>query len=373
MSDPLGGLQEPAPQPRPPPELQKRPFLPSTWAILGTLAAVFVAEGLVGHDASVESGVALMRMGALYLPAVLDGDFWRVGSYAFLHIGWMHLLMNSWSLWVLAPQLELVFGSNLLLGFFSATAIAGGLSSIAWTYFWVVPHGGPAAMAAGASGGVFGLFGVTIALIIRIHHRFSPQARRAIWRSVFLSLLLNLGIAFVAPVDNAAHLGGLISGVLIGLIAPFLRGEPRPWHAPVRWVIVGFALLLASMQGAAFARAVHPRPRTLRGPGVEAQVDGQLIPFAPGAAWIPGAAEIQIHRQDEPLQISSDQDAVHIGDRTWVRERMKDAKGMDHLALAAMDGPGRLMVDLFCDDEFCRGAAGDRMVELTARTIRPAP
>jgi membrane associated rhomboid family serine protease len=368
VTDPLGGLPEPAPAPQPVP--QKRPFLPTTNAILAALFVAFAAEGFVGRDGAVESSMALMRLGALYLPAVQDGDFWRIGSYAFLHIGWIHILMNAWSFWVLAPQLELVFGSNLLLGFFSATALAGGAASFAYALLWTLPHGGPPVLAAGASGGVFGLFGVTVALIFRIRHQLAPQARRSIWSRVLLTMLLNAGIAFAAPVDNAAHLGGLISGMLLGLIAPFARAKPRLWHAPARWAIVGCALVLASFEGAAFARAVKPKPRTLHGAGFEAQVNGQLIPIAPGEAIIPGAAALEVRRESEPLSIESGQDAVHLGDRTWVRERSRNAEGQDVLLLEAADGSGRVVIEMICAEAPCRGPSGDRLAELTAKTIR---
>src|SRR5207253_6169145 len=118
------------------------------WAILISLFAGFAAEAIVGHDPAAKGAVALLRLGALFPPAVADGDWWRVGSYAFLHIGWAHLLMNGYALWVLAPHLEATFGSNLTLGLFAATAIAGGAGSLAWSL-----HFGHAALAAGASGG----------------------------------------------------------------------------------------------------------------------------------------------------------------------------------------------------------------------------
>src|SRR5205814_5814953 len=58
-----------------------------------------------------------------------DLDWWRLGSYAFLHIGWAHIAMNAWALWILAPQLEATYGSNQTMGLFASTAIAGGGAS----------------------------------------------------------------------------------------------------------------------------------------------------------------------------------------------------------------------------------------------------
>jgi membrane associated rhomboid family serine protease len=367
VTDPFGGLPPPPPEPAPPPEPpQKRPFLPVTYALLAALALAFAAEGFVGHDASVESGVALLRMGALYLPAVRDGDWWRLGSYAFLHIGWLHIAMNAWSLWILLPQLELAFGSNLTLGFFSATSIAGGAASVGWAI-----ARGKDVLAAGASGGLFGLFGATIALAFRTRHRFSPQTRKVLLRQLVFNLLINAYIAFSLPVDSAAHIGGFLSGLILGMLAP-QRSLPQGWwQKPTRWFVVASALVLASMEGAAVARAVKPKPRTLRGAGVEAQIDGAFIPEQSGHAGIPGAAALFIRREAEPLPPG--ENVERIGDRDWVRQHSTDGDGDEHSLLAASDGSGRVIIEFTCGDPFCRGEKGDQLLELTARTLRTSP
>ena len=370
MSDPLGGLAPEAPEAPPPkganpPPKLKRPFTPATWALLAALAAAFLAEGLVGHDAAVESSVALMRLGALYLPAVRDGDWWRLGSYAFLHIGWAHIAMNGYGLWILGPQLELTYGSNLTLGLFAATSIAGGAASVAWASW----RGGQPALAAGASGGLFGLFGATVALAVRLRHRIPAETRKSVLRRTLFTLAINVAIAAYFPVDSAAHAGGLLAGVLLGLVAPLLSMPRRPWHRAAQGLLLGSALLLAAMEGAAFARAVRPKPRTLRGNGIEAQVPGLFVPLEPGLAGIPGEAMLAISSDGEGLQIQSGDDAVRIGDRTWVRERTEE-KGAQIVRLAAAEGSGRLVVELWCGSDFCRGPLGDRIYEQVARTVR---
>ena len=369
MSDPLGGLSPEAPPVEAPPPRksprQKRPFTPATWAILGVMAVAFAAEGLIGHDATVESSVALLRLGALYLPAVRDGDWWRMGSYAFLHIGWAHIAMNGYALWILAPQLELTFGSNLTLGMFAATSIAGGVAST----LWAVLRGGQPVLAAGASGGLFGLFGGTVALAWRMRHRIAPDARKSVFRRILFTLAINVAIAAYFPVDSAAHLGGLVSGVALGLIAPLLSMPARSWHRAARWFLIGSALLLAAMEGAAVARAVRPKPRTLKGRGIEAQVPGLFVPLEPGLAGIPGEAMLAISNDAEALRIQAGDDAVRIGDRTWVRERTEE-KGAQIVRLAAAEGSGRVVIELWCGSAFCRGPQGDRIYEQVARTVR---
>jgi len=370
VSDPLGGLDPEPPSrveaPLEQPPRPKRPFTPTTWALLGLLAIAFAAEGLVGHDRSVESPLALVRLGALFLPAVRDGDWWRIGSYAFLHIGWAHIAMNAWALWILAPQLEMTYGSNLAMGMFAATAMAGGGASI----LWAVVRGGPPVLAAGASGGLFGLFGGTVALAFRLRHRILPEARKSVFRRILFTLAINIAIAAYFPVDSAAHLGGLLSGIALGLIAPLATTPERPWHRATQWFLIGSALLLAAMEGAAVARAVRPKPRNLRGAGIEAQVPGLFVPLQPGIAAIPGEAQLRIIRDDEPLQIQHGGDAVRIGDRTWVRERAEE-NGRQMTRLAASEGSGRVVIELVCWNDFCRGANGERIYEQVARTVRP--
>jgi len=368
VSDPLGGL-EPAPveEPRPQPP-RKRPFTPTTWALLFVIAIGFVAEALVGHDSAVESSVALFRLGALYLPAVKTGDWWRLGSYAFLHIGWAHIAMNAWALWILAPQLEATYGSNQTMGLFASTAIAGGAAS----FFWAIVRGGTPPLAAGASGGLFGLFGATVALAWRLRYRIPPEARKSVFRRILGTLAINVAIAAFFPVDSAAHLGGLLAGVALGLLAPLPMLAPQPWHRLIQWFLIVSALALFAGEGAAVAWAVKPKPRTLRGPHVQAQVPGLLVPEEPGVALLPGAAKLEIRRDDEPLTIEPGEDALHIGDRTWVREKGTH-DGEEYALLAASDGSGRLVIEFACGADFCRGEKGRQMYELVARTIRTIP
>ncbi len=366
MTDPLGGLSD-EPVPEPQPQRFVRPPRPTTWALLIVLAIAFLAEAIVGGDPKVESTVALFRLGALYPPAIHDGDFWRIGSYALLHIGWLHIAVNAYALWILAPQLEMAFGSNLTLGLFAATSIAGGAASYAWSF-----HSDAARLAAGASGGLFGLFGATVALYLRVRKRLPEAVRRSIARAIGINLLINLAIAFTAPVDNAAHLGGLISGVLLGLVTPLLREPPAAWHRVARIGLVVAALALASMEGVAVARAVRPHHRTLRGPGIEAEVPSLLPPVKPGVAYLPGVVELHLRIEDTSLQISPGDDAVRLGNRTWLRHRSTE-NGVDSEVYAAAEGKRTIVIEFACADEVCRGPKGDEIVSLVARTARSVP
>ena len=284
--DPLGGLPEP---PRPQPALvrPRPPATPTTVLLLALLGVGFLAEIWVGGGLG-EDPLTLFRLGSLSSAAVRDRDYWRLGSYAFLHAGPVHLLVNGYALWVLMRPIEALFGPVVAIGIFAATAIAGGGASIGAAAFRHAPW----QQAVGASGGIFGLFGAHCALYWRLRNKLTPEARRGAARTLLMNLLINLALAVGAqavgfPLDNAAHAGGFLTGILLGLIAPSPVLEKRPWGRPALWLMTFASLALAAMEGAAVSRAVKPHPRFLRAQGVEAKVDWKLVPFEPGRALTP--------------------------------------------------------------------------------------
>ena len=111
------------------------------------------------------------------------------------------------------------------------------------------------------------------------------------------------------------------------------------------------------------------RLRTLRAPGVVAQVPWLLVPMKPGVAGLPGVVEAHLRREDRPLQILPGEDAVRIGERTWLRRRSSQ-DGEEEAVYEAADGGGTLVIEFWCRDAVCRGAAGEAMVAQIARTAR---
>lgn len=364
MTDPLGGLGPARESPAAaPPRLQRAPPTPTTLALLAALVVVFLVQVIAGHDPSGQDPVTLFRMGSLSALAVRDGDLWRLGSYAFLHIGWVHLVMNGYALWILMRPLEATFGQAVALGLFSATALLAGGASYEWSVLRDT-----SVQAAGASGGVFGLFGATAAVYFRLRHRIPPEAMRAAVRVLLINLAINAAIALSGFVDNAAHVGGFVSGIALGLLAPMAALERRAWHGPAQWALLASAFVLAGMEGAAVARAFHPHPRTLRGPGVEARVRDVLVPQRPGLALMPGVMALQITRDAEPLRIEPGEDSIRVGDRTFLRQRSA-AEGIEHTLLATADGDGRLVVEFECASPTCTGARAEPFYLPSARTV----
>jgi len=348
-------------------ETHRGPPAPTTVALLALLGVMFLAEVWLGGGLDPHP-VALFRLGSLSAAAVRDGDWWRLGSYAFLHGGPLHLLFNAYALWILMRPIESLFGPAVALGLFAATAIAGGGASIAAA---TLRHN-DWQQAVGASGGIFGLFGAHVALYWRLRHRLAPEARRAAARTLIFNLLINLALAVGAqaanfPLDNAAHAGGFLSGILLGLLAPSHVLPPRPWSRPAFVLLIGASFALAGMEGAAIARAVNPHPRTLRGQAVQARVPWDLVPGPDGHARSAEGVDVVLRRLEGGIEGGHD---VPLGGRTWSKLATNDPEGNPTVVLTAPDGAAHFVVQAWCYDQDCTDAKRDSLAEEVAAAAR---
>lgn len=140
----------------------------------------------------------LFEQFALFGPYVKSGQYWRLFTVALLHANWMHLLFNMLALWSIGIPIEQIFGRGRFIIIFVGSLLTASIGS---AYF------GPAAVAVGASGAIFGLFGALLAV-----------GRRAgvNYQNITGTVIVNLLITFVVPgIDWRAHVGGLIGGYLI--------------------------------------------------------------------------------------------------------------------------------------------------------------
>ena len=153
---------------------------------------------------------ALVGFGALEAARVwVDGEWWRVGTTGLLHGSWVHLVLNTWSLFVVGEWAERAWGRRRLVGLFAASSVGGCLASIGQA---------EAPMVVGASAGVLGIAGAL--LVARTFGRGRVrEAVRPISAGVLgACLVLMLGLGFFVPlIAQAGHLGGLGIGVLLGL------------------------------------------------------------------------------------------------------------------------------------------------------------
>jgi rhomboid protease GluP len=194
-------------------------------------------------------------------------QWWRFVTPVFLHVNLLHLLVNMYSLWIVGPYVEKLYGSAKFVFFWVLTGIAGVVAS----YFTVKPGivVGPISgfifksvdtPSAGASGALFGLVGVLFVFGIKFRHELPEGFKRAFGTGLLPMIFLNLFIGYVLRgfIDNAAHLGGLAAGALLALMVGYRRpGEDRTAMANI-WRGAQFAAL-ALVVVAFFKTAQHFR------------------------------------------------------------------------------------------------------------------
>lgn len=164
-------------------------------------AFIFLYDGFRAFsDVSVETLVRLGGNNKLLLQA---GQVWRLVTHMFLHLSLIHLVVNMYSLYVLGTQIETFIGRWKFLIIFMISGICGGLlSAIA------IPDN---VISGGASGAIFGLAGA----LLYFGYHYRTYLGSALKSQIIPVILINLGIGFIIPgIDNMAHIGGLIGGVL---------------------------------------------------------------------------------------------------------------------------------------------------------------
>jgi membrane associated rhomboid family serine protease len=155
--------------------------------------------------------------GAITPYTLRSGDFKRLLIAPFLHGGIVHLALNAWALLQFGVLLEWLLGSAWLLAIWFICGTAASASSA----FFL--HNG---VSVGASGAIFGIVGVLVMVLGRQRWQQRLRIRIAVWA------VLTIVLSFQSPViDNAAHIGGFIAGLLVGLPA---RKLPQRLSAPAQ-------------------------------------------------------------------------------------------------------------------------------------------
>jgi membrane associated rhomboid family serine protease len=203
---------------------------------LGVAQLLVIVTSVISLIALSDPEGSLFNLLLLDRSAIQHGELWRLFTVTLVHAPgstapWfsLHLLLNMYALWIVGPIVESIWGKRLLLLFYFLTAIAASTASF-------LTSSGPAV---GASGAIFGLVGVIFAGT-RAHHPMLDRRARAIVPQLGIFIVINLAFGFLAggTIDNAAHIGGLISGMWLGFVVPpgkvptlrsawqNLRGEP---------------------------------------------------------------------------------------------------------------------------------------------------
>jgi len=212
---------------------------PATYLLVGINCAVFLAMVARGCSVWMPTLDQLMFWGADRPDNILlYGQWWRIVTAMFVHVGILHLATNMWCLWNLGLLAEPLMGSFGLFAAYILTGAAGNLLSTAKNWMYPVHDAGAVVFqaGAGASGAVFGIAGVLIVLLKSKLLPVPPQEVRRLRKSVIYFAVINLVILYCVnfaksitgvEVDKSAHVGGLLCGLLFA--APMVPriGSPR--------------------------------------------------------------------------------------------------------------------------------------------------
>lgn len=209
-----------------------------TLALGAANVAVYLAMVIAGVSPFDPGGADLLAWGALFGPFTVGDQWFRLGSAMFLHVGIVHLGLNMLGLLSLGSVLEPRLGWARFLAVYLLCGLSGSIASLLVD---------PERISAGASGAIFGLAG----LLLVAHFRAPASERTSTWHIDAKELggfvFGNLIYGFVHPsIDNAAHVGGLLTGAVMGLL---LASRAARWSVPAGAAAAGVGLLLLWHRG----------------------------------------------------------------------------------------------------------------------------
>lgn len=198
--------------------------------LIGLNVAAYVVQVATGDGSS-----EVFQQGALQGYAVADGDYWRLVTSAFLHGSVLHLAFNMYALYLFGPFVERALGTARFIGAYLTTAVAGSVAAYVLT--------DPLVATIGASGAVFGLFGMALLLLLR--------AKQDV-RTLLVLLAINAFISVAGSnISWQGHLGGFIGGVILGAAVAY---APRDRRTLVQvlvlaglWIVMIAAIVLRTL------------------------------------------------------------------------------------------------------------------------------
>lgn len=214
-------------------------FFTPVLVVVNTLIFLIMAGS--GISIMDPDGRSLLAWGANSTIATLDGQWWRLLTSCFIHFGIIHLALNMYALVFVGMLLEPFLGKAKFLSSYLLTGIAASVVSLWWHDYTI---------SAGASGAIFGLYGVFLAILSTNH--IERGVRGGLLSSIGMFVIYNLAYgSFKSGIDNAAHLGGLISGLLIGYL--YLPALKKPDDAGIsRLVIAGTTILTLTLSACTY-------------------------------------------------------------------------------------------------------------------------
>jgi membrane associated rhomboid family serine protease len=238
-------------------ENARQPVMPTPWVrrgestisltqiIFGINAAVFLGMALAASSILDFPPAELVRWGGNVGALTISGEWWRLLTNIFIHGGIIHIAFNMWCLWNLGQLAESLYGRWTYATIYLICGIGASLCSAGW-------H--PYVPSVGASGAIFGLAGALIAAFKLGEFSVPRAALSGTLRSLGAFVVYNLIFGFALPgIDNAAHIGGLVTGVIVGALIAVIA--PRHEDAPRRALV--FGVVLVALAGGAMLLAHH--------------------------------------------------------------------------------------------------------------------
>ncbi len=185
-----------------------------TYVFMAVQIIVFILMEFAGGS---KNSITLIDFGAKFNPLILEGEWWRFLTPMVIHIGFLHLFMNSLALYYLGTVVERIFGNVRFLFIYLVSGFFGTLASFLFS----------SSLSAGASGAIFGCFGA----LLYFGCIYPKLFFRTIGLNIILILGINLSFGFTIPgIDNAGHIGGLIGGFLATGIVHFPKKRKIGWQ-----------------------------------------------------------------------------------------------------------------------------------------------
>lgn len=232
-----------------------------TPCLVGLNVLVFCIMVVSGVSIMEPDPAQLIQWGASFGALTLGPQPWRVVTSMFVHIGIIHLLFNMWCLWSLGKLAERLMGNWNFLMLYLLSGVGGSLLSL-----WLHPQ----LVSAGASGAIFGVAGGLVALLGMKKAQIPGAAMKQTFKSLLFFIGYNLLYGMKGGIDNAAHLGGLLSGAALGAFFPrrISEADSVPGLSPSsptasevvdssKFRLAGAALACVLLAGFGFVRRAH--------------------------------------------------------------------------------------------------------------------
>ena len=182
-----------------------------TIALLAVNIIMFIISAIISGNIMNIDINTLVFLGGKYGPLIDVGQWWRLIACIFLHGGLMHIVFNMYSLFILGPQLEPILGRKK----YTILYFISGLGSSILSYLAL-----PNTVSIGASGAIFGLLGALLVFIINNRDKINKGALSNVVMVIGINLFIG---ATSTGIDNFAHMGGLVTGILVGTIFLLFR------------------------------------------------------------------------------------------------------------------------------------------------------